>query len=319
MRIVFLLLFLGSYIPASWGQPWPGIPESGSSDAISSDDVRFIGWADSVVKLERGPMQLEQPQLGLTTVGEPQFAVGSPDNLVISLGDGGSVTLGFEPAISDGNGPDFAVFENSFSDFFLELATVSVSSNGQDFFEFPHFSETDTSRQVNSFDSIQPTNIHGFAGKYRSKFGTPFDLKDLPESPLLDVNQIRFVKITDVVGSINPGFCTRDSKGRIINDPYPTPYPSGGFDLDAVGVLNQRAENGGDFVVWGNVVSNGSKTNIKHPGSYSATVFNQQGKLVDEFFGNPGENQMSFSFASGLYLLKLQSQTQNQSFKILVL
>ncbi|MDX5325803.1 MAG: hypothetical protein LPK80_06040, partial [Bacteroidota bacterium] len=25
--------------------------------------------------------------------------------------------------------------------------------------------------------------------------------------------------------------------GRIINDPFPTPFPSGGFDLDAVAVL----------------------------------------------------------------------------------
>jgi hypothetical protein len=33
-----------------------------------------------------------------------------------------------------------------------------------------------------------------------------------------------------------------DSQGHIINDPYPTPFNSGGFDLDAVGVMYLSAE-----------------------------------------------------------------------------
>ncbi len=52
---------------------------------------------------------------------------------------------------------------------------------------------------------------------------------------------ITHVKIVDVVGSVNPMFGSRDSKNNLINDPYPTPYPSAGFDIDAVGVLNSEA------------------------------------------------------------------------------
>ena len=41
---------------------------------------------------------------------------------VVSLGEGGTITLRFEPPISDGDGDDFAVFENSVVEGFLELA-----------------------------------------------------------------------------------------------------------------------------------------------------------------------------------------------------
>jgi hypothetical protein len=37
---------------------------------------------------------------------------------------------------------------------------------------------------------------------------------------------------------------SRDSKGNIINDPWPTNFASSGFDLDAVGVINQGILNG---------------------------------------------------------------------------
>jgi len=41
-----------------------------------------------------------------------------------------------------------------------------------------------------------------------------------------------------VVGCIQPAFATFDSKDNIVNDPWPTPFNTGGFDLDAVGVLH---------------------------------------------------------------------------------
>ena len=44
---------------------------------------------------------------------------------------------------------------------------------------------------------------------------------------------IRWVRVVDVVGD---GSCT-DSFGNVIYDPYPT-IGSGGFDLEAVGVIN---------------------------------------------------------------------------------
>ncbi|MFN6048554.1 MAG: T9SS C-terminal target domain-containing protein, partial [Bacteroidota bacterium] len=49
-------------------------------------------------------------------------------NGVVSLGDGGIATLTFDPPITNGDGFDFAVFENTFLDTFLELAFVEVST-----------------------------------------------------------------------------------------------------------------------------------------------------------------------------------------------
>jgi hypothetical protein len=45
------------------------------------------------------------------------------------------------------------------------------------------------------------------------------------------------------VGSINPDWGSTDSNGIIINDPYPTAFDLGGFDLDAVAVINQLNDN----------------------------------------------------------------------------
>ena len=50
--------------------------------------------------------------------------------------------------------------------------------------------------------------------------------------------------MVDVVGSIDPMYGTRDSLGNLINDPWPTPFATGGFDLDAVAVLQPAPEPG---------------------------------------------------------------------------
>jgi hypothetical protein len=73
-------------------------------------------------------------------------------------------------------------------------------------------------------------------------YGTPFDLSDFNDTPDFP-NVINYVKIVDVVGSINPLLGTKDSKGSVINDPWPTNFASSGFDLDAVGVINQLPVN----------------------------------------------------------------------------
>jgi hypothetical protein len=167
---------------------------------------------------------------------------------VVSLGDGGSITLGFDYAIANGVGPDFCVFENGFGvgeRVFGELAYVEVSSNGTDFFRFPSVSLTPADPaagdQVPTFGTIDPTDVHNLAGKHGAMTGTPFDLAELAGiSPLLNVNRVTCVRITDVVGRIDTagGYVPAlDSLGNAINDPYPTPFTSGGFDLDAVGVL----------------------------------------------------------------------------------
>ena len=156
---------------------------------------------------------------------------------MLSLGRGGQVTLGFETAISDGPGPDFVVFENSFDDTFLELATVAVSTDGTTFAAFDTASHTP--EPLGAFGELDVRQLAGFAGLDRAGHGTPFDLGLLVMHPLvrtgqLDLRNVRFVRVIDVVGDGQ----TLDSFGRPVFDPYPT-AGSAGFDLDAVGVLHE--------------------------------------------------------------------------------
>ena len=138
---------------------------------------------------------------------------------------------------------DFAIFENTFLDSFLELAFVEVSTDSQSWARFPNESLSQHKTQTGSFGFTQPTKIHNLAGKYRHPYGTPFDLQDVAMMSNIRINEIRYVRIIDVVGSIDTLYAQRDSKNRIINDPWPTPFPSSGFDLDAVGVIHQAEFN----------------------------------------------------------------------------
>jgi hypothetical protein len=237
----------------SRGQSGPYDPQvgSGASDAIPKDSPLFREWASSVVSFDPGPQDLSNPNSPPANFGSPSNALGpgGGDNAysVVSLGDGGSITLGFDRPIVNGAGADFAVFENGFLSggsglAFLELATVSVSSDGVHFFGFPAVSLTQTETQVGGFSLLDASNLYDLAGKYVAGYGTPFDLSELSGiSPSLDINDITEVRITDVVGSIDPLYGTRDSLGNLINDQFPTPFSSGGFDLDGVGVINIAA------------------------------------------------------------------------------
>lgn len=233
----------GSFAPAA-GQL--------GSTAIDKNDSAFVAWATGVDSITRGPQDINNPTGPLANFGTPSLALGPAvgDSFdVVSLGDGGQITLTFDVPITNGAGADFAVFENGFSDTFLELAFVDVSSNGLDFFRFPAISETPTGTQVGGFGALDPTNLYNFASKYRQGFGTPFDLEELVGvSPLLDTDNVTHVRLVDVVGRIaaapgNPGYSpSLDSLGNIINDPYATPFGSSGADIDAVGVINQIPE-----------------------------------------------------------------------------
>ena len=259
-----MALALSAPLTLAGTSPGPFPPAAGQpgSDAIASTDPRFKGWATSVVNLTRGWDDVADP-FAPVTYGGASSAVGPADLLnpqsqpewgtagpfpVVSLGDGGSITLAFATPIADGPGPDFAVFENSLNDSFLELAFVEVSSDGLHFFRFPAVSCTQVDTQIPGEGSLNPRNLKNLAGKYRGTYGTPFDLAELSSvSPLLNVGAVTRVRVIDVVGSIQSGFASLDSTGRRINDPYPTPYETGGFDLDAVGVLNQTPTT---FAAW---------------------------------------------------------------------
>jgi hypothetical protein len=47
--------------------------------------------------------------------------------------------------------------------------------------------------------------------------------------------------VVDVVGCIQDEYARYDSQGHKINDPFPTPFDTGGFDLDAVGLIHDQS------------------------------------------------------------------------------
>ncbi|MBW2624336.1 MAG: fibronectin type III domain-containing protein, partial [Deltaproteobacteria bacterium] len=230
-----LVLLLLLFIPGlSWAGPYsPAAGQPGSS-AVAHDDPAFIGWAGQYLDYLPGD-EVEPIWMNPVKALGP---AGSEPQDIVSLGRGGRITLVFDPPVMDGPGWDFAVFENSFSDTFLELAHVEVSSNGTDFIRFHGVSLTAAPVVVSG--NIDPTDIDKLAGRFRQGFGAPFDLRDLADAPevlsgTVDLTRISQVRLVDIIGD---GTDT-DSAGRIIYDPYPT-FSSAGFDLDALGI---RYEN----------------------------------------------------------------------------
>jgi hypothetical protein len=249
VSVAMVVLILAGTAPAARADFDPQVGQPGSL-AIPTTSPLFLEWASSVVSLTRGPQDIADPNSPLASFGVPSNVLGPADassGKVVSLGDGGSITLGFATPIANGPGADFAVFENGFLSgpagmAYLELAFVDVSSDGIHFYRFPSVSLTQTMTQVGGFGMLDARNLHDLAGKYIAGYGTGFDLSELVGvSPLLDVNRVTEVRIIDVVGSIDPRYGTHDSLGNLINDPFPTPFASSGFDLNGVGVINMAA------------------------------------------------------------------------------
>ncbi|HAQ71286.1 MAG TPA: secretion protein [Flavobacteriales bacterium] len=239
---VFIVSILISLQCAGQGSFSPQAGEAGS-EGIPKDSTAFRNWAISC-EVDRGLRQIDLPDSGYASSGSALYAIGKPDApLTVSLGDGGSATLTFAAPFYNGPGYDFAVFENGFgsgSEAFLELAFVEVSSDGINFFRFPAISEEQTLSQKEAFDNSDATFFHNLAGKHIVNYGTPFDLADLPDTSALDKQNVTHIKVIDVIGNIDSSFASVDHNGTIINDPWPSNFPQGGFDLDAVGIINSR-------------------------------------------------------------------------------
>ncbi len=251
----FIVLSIIAWVNVGLCQYSPAAGEPGST-ALHKDSSVFAGWANNCTVI-RGYIQIDDTSKtdtynGITSnralFGNETMATGYPVGGMdcISLGDGGEAIVTFPFPIMNGEGFDFAVFENGTPaafppyQFFLELATVAVSSDGVRFVQFPAHSLIQDTLQTGTFDQTDPTKIHNLAGKFVVGYGTPFDLEELKDSSAIDVSCITHIKIKDVVGSISDDYCTFDKEGNKINDPWPTPFASGGFDLEAVGVIHQN-------------------------------------------------------------------------------
>jgi hypothetical protein len=202
----------------------PTTPAGGDAGAGTDADGGTCAsrFATSVESFTPGPGpttgQADLPQIVL---GPPKGGGTSSGSLdVATLGNGGTITLGFAPSvIVDSPGPDFIVFENPFdvggdpTKPFAELATVEVSDDGQTFHAFPCTATTYPYGSCAGWhpvlanpdkNSIDPTDP-AVAG------GDAFDLADL------GIAEARFVRITDRV----------DQTGT-----------AGTFDLDAVSIAH---------------------------------------------------------------------------------
>ena len=239
----------------------PGIPGFVGPDGVGVVSVNngvnplFTAWATEVVNYSPAPNVSNEFKTPLKALGSV-----TADYLdIVSLGElssanitngipAGSITLSFGVAIANGSGPDFAVFENGFvqggtSKILGELAYVEVSSDGVNFARFP--SDSRTPATVGPFGVIDAEGVFNLAGKHVNNadsdgisVGTPFNLDDLAADPLVvggivNLGYVRYIRVVDVPG--NGSFL--DAQGDPIYDAWPS-VASGGFDLEAVGVIN---------------------------------------------------------------------------------
>ena len=231
-------LLLGSLAAATLAAgPYSPGPESAGSVAIDAfedadmtlENPELVAWANAFINYLPGPNVSQ-------TFKTPEGALGPADDTgtytadattIVTLGDGGSITLSFATPILDTDGFDLVVFENGVSTTagrgFFELAFVEVSSNGTDFYRFSGRSSTPRPTSPYAFLELDPTNLDGMAGKYPATYGTPFDFA------WLGLTSVSHVRIIDILGNGE----TLDADGKPIFDPYPT-SGSAGFDLDAV-------------------------------------------------------------------------------------
>lgn len=241
----------------------------GVAQYIPADDVWSGAWNQPAKAL--GPATgdpLDIVSLGELTRAEID-AGRLPGHLTLVFGDPNDPN---DPrAIRNGKGLDFAVFENGIisqmttangsveGQILAELAYVEVSSNGRDFVRFP--SVALTPGQVGAYGTSDMGNLHNLAGKHPNAggicTGTPFDLDDLAAHPdvlsgKVDLNAIRSVRLVDIPGD---GSFFDDAPSHVDPNTWPAwanyagPHPifdqwptwgSGGFDLEAIGVLNEQ-------------------------------------------------------------------------------
>lgn len=299
--------------------------------AIHKDSSVFVSWATGCT-VNRGWQDISNTSAGLATIGDSSNALGMADGLsVVSLGDGGSATLTFDNPVTNGPGWDFAVFENSFLQTFLELAFVEVSSDGVNYFRFPSVSLTQDTVQVNSFGSVDATKINNLAGKYVALFGTPFDLDEMINIPGLDVMHITHIRVVDVVGSVDEMFATYDSQGHKVNDPWPTPFPSSGFDLDAVGVIHQSTtsiqeqSNFSNIQVFPNPLHHSGylKYSLNKSSTVDLKIYSADGSMVfgEKSFQSEGVQTLSLNemkLKKGVYIVVLSDDTSVSTYKFIV-
>ena len=242
---------------------WAG-PYRAHDNGVAYDDPCFVGWATGIEMHWPSGFTPGSPFDDTSRALGP--APGSAND-VVSLGDEGWAVLTFDRVIRNNPGADLAVFENGFGNIFAELAFVEVSSDNVHYARFPSVSLNAT---CGEYAMIDATNIYNLAGKHVNNYqgpflGTPFDLADLEDHPLVtsgdvDLDNINYVRIVDIYGDsdgttydeatslVDPTTGLAYTTNHVIHDPgnaVPDPQiyvSTTGFDLDAVGILEPIPE-----------------------------------------------------------------------------
>ena len=155
-------------------------------------------------------------------------------------------------------------------------------------------------------DYMNARYINNLAGKYIGGYGTPFDLQELDSISGLDINNITHVRVIDVIGSIGE-HASLDQTGRKINDPYPSAFATGGFDLDAVGVIHQKATS------VNSLVDNIGLSIYPNPVTDKLTLTDITGKVLLQQHISSTYNELNVSqYTQGIYYLILQDDKGNR-------
>lgn len=320
-----LILLICIFIHCSLFAQYP--PQAGlqGSTAVYKDSNIIRAWGNDF-SLNLGWINALDTNLGKVQFYNPLHAQGKADGFIISLGDGGEIVYSFANPIINGEGYDFAIFENGFAnpaeanEAFLELAEVSVSENGIHYVKFPSNCLLDTTTQIPGFGVYSDCRkINNLAGKYLLNYGTPFDLEVFSMLSSINVMNIHYVKIKDVVGSVDETVCTRDADNRKINDPFPTPFISAGFDIDAIGIINPKYPTSieieslidDEITLYPNpsqsIIYLTSSSMIQH-----VKVRDALGKII--FLSNHIPSSINIeNWNSGIYFLELQKKNGNKS------
>ena len=187
------------------------------ADTDADTDSDTDPFADAVVSFEPGEAA------GFGQEGYPDIVLGSPEGGgesgsldVLSLGDQGVIVLELvDIGLVDGEGPDLLVFENPFPGWY-ETGVVAVSEDGETWHEWPCDAEDADGGYPGcaGVGLVWATSDNGVdATDPEAAGGDAFDLADL------GVERARFVRVRDSGANEYAG-------------------TSGGFDLDALAVVN---------------------------------------------------------------------------------
>lgn len=135
---------------------------------------------------------------------------------VLTLGEGGSITVTFDVLIQDGYGPDVIVFENPFVGW-LETGIVSASIDGETWYTWP-CDPLDADNNFPGCAGVTPTMSNPDncidAREPLLAGGDAFDLADI------GLTEAKYIRVTD-------------SGANTL----------GGFDLDAIAIIHGQSVN----------------------------------------------------------------------------